>query len=143
MLLAGDGDQVVLTDDGLRLEPQVTPGAHLMVNGNFLGPDRGVIGERKIIGEQGFVSITVVVDFATGKQACEPWVESRGWLDHSDAEPIAEEIVALVAEAVDQELANPKWDRASLARRTRRAAGTCVNLRSRRRPMIAPIIIDL
>ena len=141
-LLAQDGDQVVLAEDGLRLRQGVTPGAHQMLNGRFLGPDRGVIKERRIIGEQGFVLVTVVVDFADARQACEPWVESRGWLDGDDADDIEAEIVQLVAEAIDTELDNPDWDRASLSRRARRAAGTCVNLRSQRRPMIVPVIVD-
>ena len=141
-LLAQDGDQVVLNDDGLSLREKVTSGDHLLLHGRFLGPDRGVIGHRRILGEQGFVSVTAIVNFAEGVQVCDPWVESRGWLDGDDADEIQEEIVKLVAEAIDQELQNPDWDRASLLRKARRAAGTCVNLRSRRRPMIMPIVID-
>ena len=141
-LLAQDGDQVVLTDDGLEIRQQVTSGDHLMLNGRFLGRDRGVISERRIIGQQGIVTVTAVVDFAKGIQLCDPWVESRGWLDGDDPKPIVEEIVQLVQQAIDTELENPNWDRASLLRKARRAAGTCVNVRSQRRPMILPVIID-
>lgn len=141
-LLAQDGDQVVLADDGLSLREKVTPGAHQMLNGRFLGPDRGVIGERRIIGQQGFVTVTAVVDFGEAKQVCDPWVEARGWLDGDDGDAIAAEIVQLVGDAIDKELGNKDWDRASLMRRARRAAGTCVNARSQRRPMIVPVIID-
>jgi len=143
VLLAADGDQVVLADDGLTLRPGVTSGAHLMLNGSFLGPDRGVLGERRIIGDQGIVHISAVVDFEEGRQLCDPWVESRGWLDADDAAGVIEEIVRDVAEAVDDELGNPDWDRASLLRRVRRSAGTLVNQRSRRRPMIVPVVVDV
>ncbi|MBT5756681.1 MAG: ribonuclease J [Acidimicrobiaceae bacterium] len=142
-LLAQDGDQVVLADDGLSLRHGVTPGAHQMLNGRFLGPDRGVIGQRKIIGQHGFVSVTAVVDFAQAKQVCDPWVECRGWLDGEDGDAIEAEIVRLVGVAIDAELENKKWDRASLMRKARRATGTCVNVRSQRRPMIIPVIIDI
>ncbi len=141
-LLAQDGDQVVLADDGISLRQKVTPGAHQMLNGRFLGPDRGVIAQRRIIGQQGFVSVTAVVNFGEAKQMCDPWVESRGWLDGDDGEEIEAEIVKLVGNAIDKELSNKDWDRASLMRKARRAAGTCVNLRSQRRPMIMPVIID-
>jgi ribonuclease J len=141
-LLAEDGDQVVLADSGLSLRHKVTPGAHQMLNGRFLGPDRGVIAQRRIIGQQGFVSVTAVVNFGEAKQVCDPWVESRGWLDGDDGEEIVAEIVKLVGNAIDKELANKDWDRASLMRKARRAAGTCVNSRSQRRPMIMPVIID-
>ena len=75
-ILALDGDQVVMSDDELALRRSVTSGAHMMLNGRFLGPDLGVISERKVIGEQGVVIITAVVDFAAGEQVCAPWVES-------------------------------------------------------------------
>ena len=141
-LLAEDGDQLVLADSGLSIRHKVTPGAHQMLNGRFLGPERGVLKERRIIGQQGFVGVTVVVDFSEAKQVCDPWVESRGWLDGDDAQEIEAEIVKLVGDAIDKELANKDWDRASLMRKTRRATGTCVNARSRRRPMIMPVVID-
>ena len=133
----------MLADDGLTLRPGVTSGAHLMLNGSFLGPDRGVLGERRIIGDQGIVHISAVVDFDEGRQLCDPWVETRGWLDADDAAAVIEEIVRDVAEAVDDELGNPDWDRASLLRRVRRSAGTLVNQRSRRRPMIVPVVVDV
>lgn len=142
-ILAQDGDQVVLTDDGLTLRPQVTSGDHLLLNGRFLGPDRGVLGQRRILGQQGFVSITAVIDFDASTQVCDPWVESRGWLDSDDATDVGAEIVRAVAQAIDAELDNPDWDRTSLLRKMRRAAGTCVNSRSQRRPMLVPVVVDL
>lgn len=143
VLLAGDGDQVVLSDDGLSLREGVTSGDHMMLHGNFLGPDRGVLGDRRILGDQGMVSITVVVDFNKGEQLGDPWVESRGWLDNDDAQALSDEIVRLVADAIDQELQNADWDRKSLMRKVRRTAGTAVNQKSRRRPMIVPVVIDV
>lgn len=143
VLLAADGDQVVLADDGLTLRSGVTSGAHIFLNGSFLGPDRGVLGERRILGDQGVVHVSAVVDFEAGRQLCEPWVESRGWLDADDAASLIDDLVREVAAAVDDELKNPDWDRATLVRRVRRSAGTFVNQRSRRRPMIVPVVIDV
>ena len=94
------------------------------------------------MGQQGIVNVTAVVDFGAGRQVCDPWVESRGWLEEDHAKPIEDEIVRLVAEAIDAELKNPDWDRESLLRKVRRAAGTTVNQRSRRRPIIMPVVID-
>ncbi|MEM7095894.1 MAG: ribonuclease J [Actinomycetota bacterium] len=143
VLLALDGDQVVLRDDGLHLRSGVTSGDHLMLNGAFLGPDRGVLGERRILGDQGMVHISVVVDFERGVQLGEPWVESRGWLDADDAEAVSSEIITEVAKAIDVELAGADWNQTTLTRRVRRTAGTLVNQRSRRRPMIVPVVIDV
>jgi ribonuclease J len=143
VLLAGAGDQIVLSVDGLRVNAGVTSGVHMMLHGNFLGPDRGVLAERRIVGDQGFVMVTVVVDFETGEQVCDPWLESRGWLDADDATSVGEEIVAQVGAAIDEELAKSDWDRSGLVRRVRRTTGGLVNQRSRRRPMIVPVVIDV
>lgn len=143
VLLACDGDQVVLRDTGLEVVPKVTSGVHILKHGPFWGPDRGVLGERHILRDEGIVVVVAVVDFESGHQVCEPWIESRGWLETADSEPIAHEIVKLVTVAVDDELGRKSWNHTSLTRRVRRTAGTCVNTTSRRRPMIVPIVIDI
>ncbi len=142
VLLAKDGDQVVLRDKGLALREKVTSGDHLLLNGTFLGADRGVLGERQVLGQQGVVTVTAIVDFDSGRQLCDPWVESRGWLDGDDADSLRDELVRLVADAVDGELRNPSWDRSSVLRKVRRASGGFINKSTGRRPMIVPVVID-
>lgn len=143
VLLAEDGDQIVLGNKGLRLKKKVTKGHHLLLNGDFLGPDRGVLADRLGLGQQGMVSITAVVDFDSARQMCDPWVEARGWLDGDDGREISEQIIKLVSKAIDEELRTADWNRDTLIRRVRRAAGSCVHQQSRRRPMIVPIVIDV
>ena len=142
VLLARDGDQVVLTDDGLRIEPGVCAGEHVLLHGPFNGADAGVLGERLILGRQGVVVATVVVDLERGVVAGKPLVTSRGWLDESDADPLEVEIEEAVAGAVNDLLRDePDAAVSEMRRVVRRTAGTLVANRSQRRPMIVPMVV--
>lgn len=97
VLVAKDGDQIVLTKQGLNLKREVTRGDYLMVQGTTVGVDRGVLKERRRLGSQGVVVITVAeLNLIT--------VQSWGWLD----EPEKTEMEALVGEAVKLRLAEIK-----------------------------------
>lgn len=141
VLLARDGDRVVMTDERIEIERGVTSGQHLMVNGKFTGPDKGAIGDRLILGSQGMVSVIAAVDYEHSELASDPWVETRGWLDTPELGDLCREMSEVVAVALEKALADPEWDRAELQRRMRRAAGTFVNERSARRPMIIPVVV--
>ena len=142
VLVARDGDQVVLADGGLRVDPAACAGAHVLVHGPFSGPDRGVLEERGILGAQGVVVATVVVDFEERVLVGLPQVTSRGWLDESDADPLEVEMEGELAAAVGQFLrAEPDAAAAEVRRVVRRTAGTLVANRSQRRPMIVPVVV--
>lgn len=142
VLVARDGDQLVLADAGLRLERGACAGDHVLVHGPFTGEDRGVLGERRILGNQGVVVATVVVDFEAGALLGAPRVTSRGWLDESDADPLEVEMEGDLAGAVEEFLrAEPDAAAAAVRRVVRRTAGTLVSNRSQRRPMIIPVVV--
>ena len=142
VLVARDGDQLVLADTGLRLEPGVCAGDHVLVHGPFVGEDRGVVGERLTLGRQGVVVATVVVDFEAGAVVGEPQVTSRGWLDESDADPLEIEMEKELATAVTEFLgSDPEATTTEVRRVVRRSTGTLVAGRSQRRPMIVPVVV--
>jgi len=141
VLEAVDGDQVVMADDGLSLRRQVTPGAHMLVHGPFIGTDRGVVGERRLLADGGFVSVSVLVDLDARDLLASPRVESRGWLDVHDVRPLEAEIAIAVEEAVGHALHDGISDVVELERRVRRTTGQLVSDRTDRRPMVVPIVI--
>lgn len=138
-----DGDQVVLNSEGLKKKAAVTSGDYMYLHHDFLRRDDGFLSERRILGDQGIVTVTVVIDFSDGRRISEPLVETRGWLHNLDADDISDKIIDAVIEAVDEELSSKDWNHDRLTRVVRRAAGSTVNYESRRRPMIMPIIFDI
>lgn len=142
VIVARDGDQLVLADTGVRLAAGACAGDHVLVHGPFTGEDRGVLDERATLGRQGVVVATVAVDFDAGAVLGEPKVTSRGWLDAADADPIEIEIEAELAAAVAEFLsAEPQAPAAEVRRVVRRTTGTLVANRSQRRPMIVPVVV--
>lgn len=141
VLLAVDGDQVRLTDDGLELVEDVTPGGYTFVHGDITEDDHDVFRERLILGDEGVVVATATVDLATRSLVGDVGVESRGWLGDEHYEDItaaaADELRGSFTEALsgDGELSSQ-----DLERRVRRTVGQFVNARTGRRPMIVPIV---
>ncbi|MCY3786288.1 MAG: ribonuclease J [bacterium] len=141
-LVARDGDQLVLADDGLRVEPAVCAGDHVLVHGPFTGPDRGVLDERLTLAQQGIVVATLAVDLEAGAIVGEPQVTSRGWLDEADADGLEVEIEKELAGAVAEFLsAEPQATATDVRRVVRRTTGALVANRSQRRPTILPVVV--
>lgn len=141
VLEAVDGDQVVMNNDGLRLDEKVTPGTHMLVNGPFIGADGGIVGERRLLSDGGFVSATVVIDLKERAMVARPEIESRGWVDAPNLEPLYDQLKMLVEETVGHALHDGVKDQSEFARQVRRTVGQFVSNETGRRPMIVPVII--
>ena len=140
VVLCEDGDQVVLTDDGLERTGSVSDGDRLYVDGMVGDLGHTVLGDRRVLGDDGFVAVVLHVDLDRGEIIAGPDVVTRGWVE----QPALQAHEAAVADVVESEvgaaLTEPDVSLDELARITRRAAGRTVNDRTRRRPMIVPVV---
>ena len=141
VLLCEDGDVIELSDDGLAHAGRV-PSGYVYVDGIVGDVGRGVIRDRRMLGEEGVVVVVVTVDMQTGKVLTGPDIITRGWVYAPEAEDLLDEACNRVAEAVEQALADGERDVEALERDVRRAAGRFVNERTRRRPMIVPVVME-
>ena len=134
-----DGDQIVIGDEGIEHLGSIG-GAHLYVDGTVGDLGNGVLGDRRLLGDDGFCAIVVHVDLDRGEIIAGPDVVSRGWVEV----PALLGHETAVADAVEQDLMKALDDRDvtidKLTQVARRAAGRTVNDRTRRRPMIVPVI---
>jgi ribonuclease J len=92
------------------------------------------------LGEEGFVTITVVVDSSTGKVVGGPELYARGFTDMEDA---LEEVRLLVDNALGSAAAEGVGDVHALRQLVRRTVGKWVSDTYRRRPMIVPVVIEV
>lgn len=140
VLLATDGDQVVLDDDGLSIRQKVTPGGYTFVHGDLTEDDHDIFRERLILGDEGVVMASATVDLAARRLVGDVRVESRGWLggehydDLTDAAEAELHVVLVKALSGNDDLSEEY-----IERRIRRTVGQFVNARTGRRPMIVPI----
>jgi ribonuclease J len=142
IIVCEDGDSVVLDDDGLRHGPQV-PAGYLYVDGIIGDVGQGVLRDRQVLAEEGVVVVVVSVDVETGAILTGPEIITRGWVYAPEAEPLLAEGADEVRQAIKEAFEGSKTvDIESLQRVVRRAAGRFVNDRTKRKPMIVPVVME-
>ena len=112
----------------------------MFVDGSSIGDiTEADLKDRRILGEEGFVSIIVVVDSVSGKVSAGPEIHARGnALDDSTFDAIKQPVV----DALNAALAEGTNDSYQLQQTIRRVVGRWVNNTHRRRPMIIPVVVE-
>ncbi|HEY7721356.1 MAG TPA: ribonuclease J [Pedococcus sp.] len=139
VVLAEDGVVVDLVDGRARIVGAV-PCGYTYVDGSSVGEfDEALLKDRRILRDEGFISVIVVMDAATGKIAAGPEIHARGFAED-------DEIFAQVRPRIEQALAEATGkgvtDTQQLEKVLRRALGSWVGGKIRRRPMIIPVVIE-
>ena len=141
VLICEDGAQVTVDDDGVRVSGQV-PAGYLYVDGIVGDVGQGVLRDRRVLAEEGVVVVVVTVDTETGAIITGPEVITRGWVYAPEAEGLLEEAADEVRLAIKEAFEAGGTDIENLQRQVRRAAGRFVSDRTRRRPMIVPVVME-
>jgi len=118
------------------------PSGYLYVDGIVGDVGQGVLRDRKVLAEEGVVVVVVTVDIDAGKVLVGPEIITRGWVYAPEAEDLIEEGCAVVAVAVEKALKAGTRDVDALEKDVRKAAGKFVSERTKRRPMIVPIVME-
>jgi ribonuclease J len=140
VLEATDGDVVELSDDGLAFCGKV-PANYLYVDGIVGDVGQGVLRDRKVLAEEGVVVIVATVNSESRKVITGPEIITRGWVYAPEADDLLDEGEATVEAALVKALNNGITDIESLEREVRRVAGKFVSDRTKRRPMIVPVVM--
>jgi ribonuclease J len=140
VVLAEDGVVVDLIDGRADIVGRV-PVGHVYVDGLSVG-DVGdsTLSDRLILGEGGFIAITVAVNADTGRAVSTPQVSGRGFSDDPTA---LKEAATLVDKALDQLAAEQVTDAHRIAQTIRRTVGQWVASTYRRKPMIVPTVLSV
>jgi ribonuclease J len=141
ILVCEDGDVLELSDQGLAPAGRV-PSGFLYVDGIIGDVGQGVLRDRRVLAEEGVVVVVVTVDTQTAKVLVGPEIITRGWVYAPEAEDLLDEACDAVAAAVERALSEGVRDVEALERDVRRAAGKFVNERTKRKPMIVPVVME-
>jgi ribonuclease J len=138
IVMAEDGVVVDLVD-GMAGVVGSVPCGYVYVDGLSVGDvTEASLKDRRILGEEGFVSVFVVVDANTGKITGGPEVSARGSGIDDDA---LQAVLPRVVEALQNAAVEGVADEYTLQRIVRRVVGKWVNETYRRRPMIVPVVV--
>ncbi len=140
IMLAEDGTVVDLVAGKAQIVGRI-PVGYVYVDGLEVG-DIGdsTLKDRRILGEEGFLSILVAIDLEAGKVVYGPEITARGFSDDPAAlDPLRAELIELVEKA----LADGTRDADALGHLVRRTVGRWVDREYRRRPMLLPMIVEV
>jgi ribonuclease J len=143
IFVINNGDVVDLIDKTARQTRSVQAG-HVFVDGLGIG-DVGniVLRDRKLLSEEGMLVIVVKVNKSDGQLIADPDTISRGFVYSRDAEELMSEVNNLVIETVSS-LKNANGNRQHVIRQSiRKDVDTFLYARTKRRPMILPLIIEI
>jgi ribonuclease J len=140
VVFAENGITVDLVD-GLATVSGAVDVGFVYVDGLAVGDvGEASLKDRRILGDEGFVTITTVVDAASGKVVSGPDFSARGFSDEPGA---FDEARRLVEDVLNKSLAEGVSDPAALSRLIRRTVGKWVHDTYRRRPMVVPVVVEV
>jgi len=134
-----NGSVYDLRDGVVKVAGQLDLG-FVYVDGSTVGEITDAdLKDRRILGEEGFISVIVVVDANTGRVISGPEIHARGFAeDDAVFEDVKPKIIAALADAAVGGVRDPR----ALSQIVRRTLGGWVNRRLRRRPMLVPVVIE-
>ena len=141
-------ERVLLTRDGVvvdLVEGQASvvgsvPCGYVYVDGSSVGDiSDASLKDRRILGEEGFISCFVAVDLVAGKVVAGPEIHARGF---SENDAVFNEILVELRKTVESAVQSGIEDQYELAQLVRRTLGRWVSASLRRKPMIIPVVVE-
>lgn len=138
--IIGENGTVIDLKDGVASVVGQLDMGFVYVDGSTVGEITDAdLKDRRILAEEGFISVIVVVDRATGQIVSGPDIHARGFAEHDKVfESVKPKIAAALAEAAQSGVR----DNHALQQVVRRTIGRWVATSLRRRPMIVPVVIE-
>ena len=139
VVIAEDGVVVDLVDGVASVAGKVDCG-YVFVDGSSVGDiTESDLKDRRILGEEGFISVIVVIDSSSGKVAGGPEIHARGF---AEDDSVFEDVKPAIIDALDKAVADGATDAYQLQQTVRRVIGRWVSNTHRRRPMIIPVVVE-
>lgn len=138
-----NGDHIILSRDRITIGESVTAGA-VMVDGLGVG-DVGsiVLRDRRHLSEDGLVIVVATVDASSGELLAGPELVTRGFVYVRESEGLLDEACAQVREVFAHLQRGDLHDRNSLKTRIRETVSSYLYRRTKRSPMILPILMEI
>ncbi|MEU6114990.1 ribonuclease J [Streptomyces sp. NPDC047117] len=140
IVIAEDGVVVDLVDGTARITGKVQAG-YVYVDGLSVGDvTENALKDRRILGDEGIISVFVVVDSTSGKITGGPHIQARGsGIDDADFGGVLPKIDEALAKSAQDGVMEPH----QVQQLVRRTVGKWVSDNYRRRPMILPVVVEV
>lgn len=137
------GEVIELNGDQIKVSSKVAAG-NVLVDGNGVG-DVGniVLRDRKLLSQDGILIVVVTLNKAEKKVSAGPEIISRGFVYVPESEELMEESVKLVRGIVEKNLQKDFFDWTTIKQDMRDGLNQYLYEKTKRRPMILPIIMEV
>lgn len=142
--IADIGDVIELSEDHMKHLPGVVPAGNVLVDGLGVG-DVGsiVLRDRKHLAEDGLIVVVSTISSDDGHVVSGPDVVSRGFVYVRESENLIEDAKDLVYSVLEQCAENGIHDWGTLKTNIKDSLSRLLYDRTRRSPMILPIIMEV
>jgi ribonuclease J len=138
-IIAEDGTVIDLKDGVATVVGQLDLG-YVYVDGSTVGEITDAdLKDRRILAEEGFISVFAAVDPQTGRVIVGPEIQARGF---AEDDAVFDAVKPLIIRALTDAAENGTRDTHAFSQVIRRTVGRWVNTQHRRRPMIVPVVIE-
>lgn len=143
IVIPDTGEVISVSKDGINTAETVQAGA-VMVDGLGVG-DVGsvVLRDRRLLSEDGIVVLAASVEAKSGRLVSGPEISSRGFVYVRDSEQLLEETRLSVERLLLNYSREQHQDINSLKTHLREAASSLLYKRTKRSPMILPIVLEV
>lgn len=143
IIIAQNGSKVEVTKSSVKIKGKVNAGATL-VDGLGVG-DIGniVLKDRQQLSQDGVVVIVFTLDKETGKIIVGPDIVTRGFVYSKESDDIIKEAIETIKQKLDSMDRNAIKDWAMLKNNTRDIASKYFYNKTKRNPVILPIIMEV
>ncbi len=143
VLVTEIGKTIELTADKMAVVGSV-PAGRVLVDGLGVG-DVGsiVLRDRRHLAEDGLIVVVATLDSTTGELVSGPDIVTRGFVYVREAETLIDEIRATARRAIEDCCRNPRCDWNTIKSRVRDDLSRMLFQKTKRSPMILPIIMDV
>ena len=143
IVIAENGSVIELSKDGINVAGKIQSGK-VLVDGLGVG-DVGniVLRDRRLLSQDGIMIVVVTIDHETYQVVSGPDIVSRGFVYVREAEDLMEEAREKVLSALDRCETNGVTEWSMIKSAIRDSLGRFLYEKTRRRPMILPIIMEI
>jgi ribonuclease J len=142
-------NQTVIVENGMAVDlaeghadiSGVIPCGYIYVDGQTVGEiTENSLKDRLILGEEGFISVIVVIDAQSGKIIAGPDIHARGFTEDPN---LFNEVKGDIETALTRAVKGGSNGTHQLSQVVRRTIGSWVGEEHRRKPMIVPVVLEV
>jgi len=142
ILICEDGDQVEVSEAGIRLSGQIPAGFHY-IDGSAGDLDEKPLEERRMLAEYGVLQISAGIDRERGVIVQPVRITTRGWFEGEHDKKLLDAVADTVRDSIQNALSDGDRDEGSINKIAQRAAGRILGQKYRRQPVLLPAIVVL